>query len=93
MTGAEITFVTGNQNKLREVAQILASDSHSESAIKIISKKIDLPELQGEVEDIAKQKCALAVKEVGGPTVSGYSYFSPHSVHAVHVKAGRLELF
>ena len=27
---------------------------------------LDLPELQGEVEDIAKEKCRLAAKEVGG---------------------------
>ncbi|KAI0565718.1 inosine triphosphatase [Gracilaria domingensis] len=63
-----ITFVTGNQNKLKEVSQILASDPDAKSALSIVAKKIDLPELQGEVEDIARQKCALAVKEVGGPT-------------------------
>lgn len=70
MAGSSITFVTGNQNKLREVSQILSSDLDSESAFRIVSKKIHLPELQGEVDDIAKEKCRLAVKEIGGPTVS-----------------------
>lgn len=65
-----ISFVTGNQNKLREVSQILASDPDANSSISIIARKIDLPELQGEPDDIARQKCALAVKEVKGPTVS-----------------------
>jgi len=69
MTIRPITFVTGNQNKLREVSQILASDPDSKSAITIIAKKIDLPELQGEPDDIAKQKCSLAAKEVQGPVV------------------------
>ncbi|CAN8062237.1 unnamed protein product [Agarophyton chilense] len=64
-----ITFVTGNQNKLRELTQILASDPDSKSAISIVAKKIHLPELQGEVEDIARHKCRLAVKEIAGPTL------------------------
>lgn len=69
MTTAPITFVTGNQNKLREVAQILAVDPDASSSIRVVAKKLDLPELQGEPEDIARQKCAIAVKEVKGPTV------------------------
>lgn len=65
-----ITFVTGNCDKLREVSQILMSKTNVNPKFKIISKKLDLPELQGEPEDIARQKCELATKYIGGPTVS-----------------------
>ena len=69
MSPQTITFVTGNANKLKEVRQILASDSDTEPLFSVVSKSIDLPELQGEIDDIAKQKCSLASKQVGGPTV------------------------
>jgi len=35
----------------------------------IKSKAIDLPELQGEPEEIAKEKCKFAAKEINGPTL------------------------
>ncbi|GJQ08785.1 hypothetical protein GpartN1_g576.t1 [Galdieria partita] len=60
-----ITFVTGNQNKLNEVRSILAKVDK----VFIESKYVDLPELQGEPEDIAKEKCRLAAKAVGGPVM------------------------
>lgn len=69
MSSPAVTFVTGNENKLREVAQILNADS-SAAPFSVISQKIDLPELQGEPDDIVRQKCELAVKHVRGPTVS-----------------------
>lgn len=72
LTPTVVTFVTGNQNKLREVAQILKSDhSHvgAEERFKIVAEKLDIPELQGEPEDIAREKCLLAVKQINGPTV------------------------
>eukprot|EP01094_Clydonella_sp_ATCC50884_P027476 TRINITY_DN7906_c0_g1_i2.p1 TRINITY_DN7906_c0_g1~~TRINITY_DN7906_c0_g1_i2.p1 ORF type:complete len:209 (+),score=58.47 TRINITY_DN7906_c0_g1_i2:62-628(+) len=58
-----ITFVTGNKNKLAEVMTILGSSYN------VVSKKIDLPELQGEPEEISREKCALAAKEVDGPVL------------------------
>eukprot|EP00274_Cyanoptyche_gloeocystis_P008411 CAMPEP_0196659152 /NCGR_PEP_ID=MMETSP1086-20130531/33400_1 /TAXON_ID=77921 /ORGANISM="Cyanoptyche gloeocystis , Strain SAG4.97" /LENGTH=187 /DNA_ID=CAMNT_0041993013 /DNA_START=100 /DNA_END=663 /DNA_ORIENTATION=- len=58
---APITFVTGNKKKLEEVVAIIGD------SIPMISKKIDLPELQGEPEEISKGKCRLAAKEVQGP--------------------------
>tara|TARA_R110002050_G_scaffold238526_3_gene374609 strand:- start:439 stop:687 length:249 start_codon:yes stop_codon:yes gene_type:complete len=54
----EITFVTGNADKLRELRTIL------EGVVNVVNKKIDLPELQGEVEDIIREKCKLAAAEV-----------------------------
>eukprot|EP01128_Nolandella_sp_AFSM9_P004836 TRINITY_DN2256_c0_g1_i1.p1 TRINITY_DN2256_c0_g1~~TRINITY_DN2256_c0_g1_i1.p1 ORF type:complete len:192 (-),score=52.42 TRINITY_DN2256_c0_g1_i1:126-701(-) len=57
-----ITFVTGNAGKLAEVTALLAGNPQN-----IVSQDIDLPELQGTPEEISKEKCLLAVKEVKGP--------------------------
>lgn len=64
MAPTVVTFVTGNQNKLREVQAILG-DEHAAKFV-LEARKVDLPELQGEPEDIAKEKCALAAKDIGG---------------------------
>lgn len=63
---AVVTFVTGNAKKLEEVRAILGSDT---LPVKIESRKIDLPELQGEPEQISMHKCQLAAEEVGGPVM------------------------
>jgi len=60
----DLAFVTGNANKLAEVKAILGGSVPS-----LVSKKIDLPELQGEPEEISIEKCKLAVKEVKGPVI------------------------
>ncbi|PNY02713.1 inosine triphosphate pyrophosphatase, partial [Trifolium pratense] len=49
-----VTFVTGNAKKLEEVRAILGQ------SIPFQSLKLDLPELQGEPEDISKEKARLA---------------------------------
>lgn len=59
-----VTFVTGNQNKLKEVRAIIGEE-HAEKFV-LEAKKVDLPELQGEPEDIAKEKVMLAAKDIGG---------------------------
>lgn len=86
MAVARITFVTGNLNKLREVSQILSGDADADAAFRIVSRKLDLPELQGDPDEIARQKCLIAVKEIDGPTVStsartmrGRQHFRPPS--------------
>jgi len=61
-----ITFVTGNKNKLKEAKQILASDSGKESPFELTNQKIELPELQGDPIEIAKEKCRLAAEKVDG---------------------------
>jgi Ser/Thr protein kinase RdoA (MazF antagonist) len=58
-----ITFVTGNAKKLEEVQCILGSGF----PFKVKSRKIDLPELQGEPEVVAREKCRLAAMEVNCP--------------------------
>lgn len=57
----EITFVTGNKKKLEEVIAILGTSI----PFTLKSEKLDLPELQGEPEDVAKEKCKAAVEKLG----------------------------
>mmetsp|Transcript_908 Transcript_908/g.1822 ORF Transcript_908/g.1822 Transcript_908/m.1822 type:complete len:133 (+) Transcript_908:101-499(+) len=56
----KLTFVTGNANKLKEVQQILGS------SVQLEAKKVDLPELQGEPEEISKEKAKIAAKSING---------------------------
>ncbi|KAI8118583.1 Inosine triphosphate pyrophosphatase [Lucilia cuprina] len=60
-----ITFVTGNAKKLEELVAILGPNFPRP----VISKKIDLPELQGEIEEIAVKKCKEAARQVDGPVL------------------------
>ena len=60
----EVTFVTGNANKLKEVRAILGEE-HAERFV-VSSAKVDLPELQGEPHDIAREKARLAAQQLGG---------------------------
>lgn len=67
-----ITFVTGNQNKLRETNRILAAawqNGTGEIPFTLIAQKIDLPEMQGTPEEIAIEKCRAAAALVSGPVV------------------------
>ncbi|KAJ6851942.1 inosine triphosphate pyrophosphatase [Iris pallida] len=58
-----VTFVTGNAKKLEETMAILGD------SIPFQSLKLDLPELQGEPEEISKEKARLAAVEVNGPVL------------------------
>ncbi|KAI3826649.1 hypothetical protein L1987_00699 [Smallanthus sonchifolius] len=59
-----VTFVTGNAKKLEEVKVILGQ------SIPFQSLKLDLlPELQGDPEDIAKEKARFAANQVKGPVL------------------------
>lgn len=60
-----ITFVTGNAKKLEEIVSIVGPAFPRP----IVSKKIDLPELQGEIEEIAIKKCKEAAYRVNGPVL------------------------
>jgi inosine triphosphate pyrophosphatase len=55
-----ITFVTGNENKIRETEKIIGP---------LTVRNIDLPEFQGTPEEIAEQKCRLAAQHVQGPVI------------------------
>lgn len=62
-----ITFVTGNKKKLDEVQDILSNGVSLPFILQ--SAKLDLPELQGEPEEVSMEKCRLAAKLVGGPVI------------------------
>jgi len=62
-----VKFATGNKKKLEEVVAILSSGTPLPCEIESVS--LDLPELQGEVDEIAKEKCRLAAAMVGGPVM------------------------
>ena len=64
-----LTFVTGNKKKLEEVEQILSSGG-KDIPFSLTNRKVDLPELQGDPSEIAKEKCRLAAKTVSGPCLT-----------------------
>ncbi|KAI5850908.1 inosine triphosphate pyrophosphatase-like protein [Tricharina praecox] len=59
-----LVFVTGNANKLREVQAILGSAVPS-----LTNRALDLPELQGSIEEITLDKARRAAAEIGGPVL------------------------
>ncbi|KAI1261278.1 inosine triphosphate pyrophosphatase [Xylariaceae sp. FL1019] len=61
---AELNFITGNANKLAEVKAILAP-----TGISMRNQSLDLPEIQGTVEDVTREKCRVAADIVGGPVL------------------------
>ena len=60
-----ITFVTGNAKKLEEVTAILQKGSPLPFTIG--NQALDLPELQGEPDEIAREKGKLAAEAAKGP--------------------------
>jgi inosine triphosphate pyrophosphatase len=65
-----ITFVTGNKKKLEEVKRILHGDGCTALPFSITNQKVDLPELQGDTVSIAKEKCSVAARHVGGAVIT-----------------------
>ena len=69
-----VYFVTGNQNKLREVVAILeeaAAEGGSPLPCEVRALDIDLPELQGDPREIATAKAEAAAGVVASRTSSG----------------------
>ncbi|KAG7177730.1 inosine triphosphate pyrophosphatase-like [Homarus americanus] len=60
-----LVFVTGNAKKLEEVLAILG-DSFP---FRIESRKIDLPEYQGEADDVSRDKCKAAGELIKAPVI------------------------
>jgi inosine triphosphate pyrophosphatase len=54
----KLNFITGNKNKLAEVRAILGD------IVEVQSHPVDILEIQGTIEDIAKEKCRRAAEEV-----------------------------
>lgn len=62
---ALVYFVTGNQNKLKEVVAILEeASSSSPLPCEVLALDVDLPELQGVPEEIAAAKAEAAARVV-----------------------------
>ena len=58
-----IVFVTGNAQKAEEVQAILGGAA---CHFRVEQRALDLPELQGEPEAVAAEKCRFAVRALGG---------------------------
>lgn len=58
ITTAKLNFITSNKNKLAEVRAILGN------VVEIDSQAIEVPEIQGSIEEIAKEKARRAAEEV-----------------------------
>ncbi|KAL4398943.1 nucleoside triphosphate pyrophosphohydrolase Ham1 [Malassezia pachydermatis] len=63
-----ITFVTGNKNKLREVKAIL--EKSGDTAWTLESRELDVPEVQGNTQQVALAKCRAAAKQLNGPCLT-----------------------
>ena len=61
MVIAELNFITGNTNKLTEVQSILGN------LVPLKSQALDLPEIQGTLEEIATYKWLRAAAQVRAP--------------------------
>ncbi|KAI2643475.1 inosine triphosphate pyrophosphatase-like protein [Xylaria nigripes] len=61
---SEVNFITGNANKLSEVRAILEP-----AAIAVRNQALDLPEIQGSLEEVTLEKCRVAADLVGGPVL------------------------
>jgi inosine triphosphate pyrophosphatase len=64
MTLTKVNFITGNKNKLIEVRAILGS------VIEVDNQEVDVPEIQGTIEEIAKEKAKRAAEAVPAPSPS-----------------------
>lgn len=71
MTLHELNFITGNKNKLSEVQAIL------DGVIDLKNQSLDLPEIQGTIEEVSKDKCRRAAEIVRNiRTLSVHSDYS-----------------
>ncbi|KAA6390750.1 MAG: nucleoside-triphosphate diphosphatase [Streblomastix strix] len=60
----KIFFCSGNEHKVREVTQILSGLD-----VEIVPININLPELQGDPQIVAQQKCIEAFKRINAPVL------------------------
>jgi Ham1 family len=70
MAPHELNFITGNANKLAEVKAIL------NGVIELKSQSLDLPEIQGTIEEVSKTKCKTAAEIVRNSHSEGFENFN-----------------
>ncbi|PYH43747.1 non-canonical purine NTP pyrophosphatase [Aspergillus saccharolyticus JOP 1030-1] len=79
-----LTLVTGNRHKIAELNAIL------EGTVILRPVNLDLPEIQGTVEEITRAKCRLAADKIAGPVVVEDSALEMHALNGLpgpYVKA------
>jgi inosine triphosphate pyrophosphatase len=64
-----LTFITGNKKKLEEFMSIMEG-SELQTSYTVTNKEINLDELQGDAEFIAKRKVKEAAKHVDTPAIT-----------------------
>ncbi|KAH8703532.1 inosine triphosphate pyrophosphatase-like protein [Talaromyces proteolyticus] len=64
MTLKRVNFITGNKNKLAQVRAILGN------VIEVDNQAVDIPEIQGTIEEIAKEKARRAAELINGPVLT-----------------------
>ncbi|ODV78616.1 Ham1-like protein [Suhomyces tanzawaensis NRRL Y-17324] len=68
----QITFVTGNANKLKEVLAILSTSEEALTQVgnfSITNQAIDLDEVQGTIDEVTIHKAKSAAEIIGGPVL------------------------
>ncbi|OZJ04288.1 hypothetical protein BZG36_02578 [Bifiguratus adelaidae] len=83
----QLVFVTGNKNKLAEVQAILGD------TVDLVNRSLDLPEIQGTPEEVARAKCiAAAEQDHVSPKipVSALTLFKGYPVHTWHEGLNKL---
>ncbi|KAJ5532497.1 hypothetical protein N7494_009049 [Penicillium frequentans] len=70
-----LKFVTGNPNKVIEVNAILGG------LIPVEPVALDLPEIQGSLEEIASDKCRRAARIINGPVIVEDSALEFHAMN------------
>lgn len=81
-----LTFVTGNAKKLEEVKKILGD---SLKGYRLVSQKVDLPELQGDPAEVSAAKCKLAAQQVKGAVMvedTSLCYNALNGLPGVYIK-------
>lgn len=64
-----LNFITGNKNKLAEVQAILGSVD----GLTLQSRNVEGAEIQGTIEEVARDKCSRAAEVVSsGPPPNGF---------------------
>jgi len=58
MAPTKINFITGNKDKVAQVRSIFGS------VIELENRAVDIPEIQGTIEEIAKEKARRAAEAV-----------------------------
>ncbi|KAG0153256.1 Ham1-like protein [Penicillium digitatum] len=64
MSSTTINFITGNKNKLVEARAILGD------SVQLSNQSIEITEIQGSIEEIARDKCRKAAIAVNGPVLT-----------------------